>query len=382
MKLKLRSKSKKLVKKAIASECFNCGHPFFGNEKFCPECGQKNKDPRITFGNFVREVFNGFISWDSKFWTTFIPLLTKPGKVSRDYIDGKRQRYANPFRFYLTISVLFFLIVGLTESYDKFNEFRKGKVKKATISSTLNDAKKTLDSTSTTIKNNLDKALKDLDSTERAEIIKTIPVINPDSLKKNSIPGAQFNNNGLQINGLGKWGIYNNFYGKNKDVEIDDALDSLKVEKTFWNRFSYSRVQLMHDIAKNKSKRQEVKNQMISYVSISLFVLLPLLTLFLKFFYIRRKFTYVEHLVFVFHTQTVFFLLMIIFYLLNYFNTSDYIIPIFFLMFLIYLFMAMKRFYNQGYIKTFIKYIFINISFTFIASIGFMVVAVLAFMMY
>ncbi len=85
MKLRLKKKSKKLAK-VKAAECFNCGHPFFGNEKFCPECGQINKNPKITFGSFIHEVFNGFISWDSKFWTTFIPLLIKPGKVSRDYI--------------------------------------------------------------------------------------------------------------------------------------------------------------------------------------------------------------------------------------------------------------------------------------------------------
>ena len=383
MKLPIRKKKNKLAK-VLDPECFNCGHPFSGHEKFCPECGQANKDKRITFKNFVHEVFNGFISWDSKFWTTFIPLLIKPGKVSRDYIDGKRQRYANPFRFYLTISVLFFLIVGATESYDKFKEFKNGKAKEATISSNINDAKKVLD-TSTAIKKNINQALKELDSTDRAEILKNIPIINTDSLTKKSqnvSTGVQTKGDGVQINGMGRWGEFSDFYGKNKEVETDDALDSLKVEKTFWNRFSYSRVKLIHDIAKDNDKKQELVKQIISYLSISLFILLPLFTLFLKFFYVRRKFTYVEHLVFVFHTQTVFFLLLTIFYLLNYFSNQEYAIPIFLLMFLIYLFLAMKKFYNQGYIKTFFKYIFINMSFTVISSIGFIVVAILAFMMY
>ena len=120
-------KIKNKVPKIKDPACLNCGHPFYGQEKFCPDCGQANKANSITFKSFIQEVFNGFISWDSKFWTTFIPLLTKPGKVSRDYIDGKRQRYANPFRFYLTISVLFFLIIGATESYDTFKELRTGK---------------------------------------------------------------------------------------------------------------------------------------------------------------------------------------------------------------------------------------------------------------
>ena len=48
-------------------------------------------------------------------------------------------------------------------------------------------------------------------------------------------------------------------------------------------------------------------------LSISLFIFLPIFTLFLMLLYIRRKYTYMEHLVFVFNTQTVFFLLLLIF---------------------------------------------------------------------
>ena len=83
------AKSKKLAK-IQETNCLNCGFPFSGQENFCPECGQKNKGDQLTFGSFMNEVFNGFTSWDAKFWTTIIPLLIKPGKVSLDYVEGKR----------------------------------------------------------------------------------------------------------------------------------------------------------------------------------------------------------------------------------------------------------------------------------------------------
>jgi hypothetical protein len=70
----------------------------------------------------VQEVFNGFISFDAKFWRTIIPLLTSPGKVTKNYVSGKRNRYSNPFRFYLTVSIFFFLIVGLSISKNKFEK--------------------------------------------------------------------------------------------------------------------------------------------------------------------------------------------------------------------------------------------------------------------
>ena len=377
MKLRLKKKSKK-VAIAKASECFNCGHPFLNNEKFCPECGQINKNPKITFGSFIHEVFNGFISWDSKFWTTFIPLLTKPGKVSKDYIDGKRQRYANPFRFYLTISVLFFLTIGITESYDKFDEFRKGKTKeKPTINAQIDSITSAINPTSAQFTTNLNKALKNVDSTDREELLKAIPSLNLDSLKNNT----SFNN-APQISFLPDFAKFYTFQKKHPKVEIEDALDSLKAEHTFFNRFLYSRVKAFSAMAGDNKKREDFQKQMISYTSISLFIFLPLFTLFLKLFYVRRKFTYVEHLVYVFHTQTVFFLLSIIFYLIYYFKPNDYMIAIFLLLFLIYLYLSMRKFYQQGRFKTFLKFILINFSFFIVSSIGALIIMGITFIMY
>lgn len=375
MKLRIRKK-KNTPAKILDSECFNCGHPFSGHEKFCPECGQTNKDKRITFSNFVHEVFNGFISWDSKFWTTIIPLLTKPGKVSRDYIDGKRIRYANPFRFYLSVSVIFFLILGATESYDAFKELSTGKTEsKKSLNDQINNATKKLDSID--LKSSVNDALKNVDSVDREEILKNITNLNPDSLKIKT-PRA----NSLKIQGFPDALKYYNFQKKYPNIEIESALDSLKVEHTFFNRFIYSRFQAADKIWDSNVNEKEFYKQVISYISISLFIFLPLFTLFLKLFYARRKFTYVEHLIFVFHTQTVFFLLLTLFYIINFFSTNEYIIGVFLLLFLIYLLMAIKRFYMQGYFKTFIKFVLINISFFFISLFGFMMVAFVAFAFY
>jgi len=373
MKLRIIKKTNTLAK-VLDSKCFNCGYPFSGQEKFCPECGQANKNPKITFGSFVHEVFNGFISWDSKFWTTFIPLLTKPGKISRDYIDGKRQRYANPFRFYLTISVLFFLIVGATESYDKFDEFRKGTTSKIhSINPQIDNITSAIDTTSTEFITNSNKVLKNADSTDRKEL----STIKLDSLKKDTPV-----NKSPQISFIPNFSKFYTFQKKYPKSEIEDALDSLNVEHTFFNRFFYSRVKALGTMAGDKNKREVFQKQMISYISISLFVLLPLFTLFLKLYYIRRKYTYVEHLVFVFHTQTVFFLLSIIFYLAYYFKPKDYIAGVFLLLFIIYLYLAMRRFYQQGRFKTFLKFILVNFSFFIVSIIGVIIIAGITFMMY
>lgn len=118
--MKLKKKNKPSKVKDL--NCLNCGYPFARNEKFCPECGQENKGSKITLANFLKEMFRGFFSWDAKFWRTLLALLFRPGKVSLDYISGKRSRYSNPFRFYLTTSVLFFLLLNTNETYKKINK--------------------------------------------------------------------------------------------------------------------------------------------------------------------------------------------------------------------------------------------------------------------
>ncbi|MFK8060590.1 MAG: DUF3667 domain-containing protein, partial [Polaribacter sp.] len=77
----------------------------------------------------MHEVFNGFFNFDAKFWRTIIPLLIKPGKVTKDYVAGKRERYTNPFRFYLTVSIIFFLIVGLVETKSDFDKLSSNNIK-------------------------------------------------------------------------------------------------------------------------------------------------------------------------------------------------------------------------------------------------------------
>jgi hypothetical protein len=291
-------------------------------------------------------------------------------------------RYANPFRFYLTISVLFFLIIGATESYDKFEEYRKGKVKTdatPSINSQIDIAASTLDPNSPNFNTNINEALKKIDSTDRKELLKITPSVKLDSIKKDTIT----NKNQNVISFLPNWSKFSKFQRKYPKVEIEDALDSLSVEHTFFNRFLYSRVKAAYEIGDNDNdKLTQLKKQFISYVSISLFVFLPLFTLFLKLFYVRRKYTYVEHLVFVFHTQTVFFLLSIIFYLVYYFKTNDYMIGIFLLLFVIYLYLAMRKFYQQRRFKTFLKFVLINFSFFIISTIGAITIALITFMMY
>lgn len=357
----------------------NCGYPFSGQEKFCPDCGQANKGNKITFKSFIHEVFNGLFNFDAKFWNTIIPLLIKPGKVSRDYIDGKRQRYSNPFRFYLTVSIIFFLIIGLSKSIDRYEELSKAAevdnpelIKKDSIKK----KKKTLtEKDIDSIKQKLEKDLKKsfIPESAREKILAEVEKEAKDTTKTKNNVNFDLGDTRLDA--------FTDYVEKNPDAKIDTALDSLGYEKNFTNRFLYIKAKRINSFTKSKESREEFFNEVLSYGSVALFIFLPFFTLFLKFYYIRRKYTYVDHLIFVFHIQTVFFMLFSIFLLLRIFGLKPQI-WIFIILFLLYLIIAMKNFYQQGYFKTFMKFLLLNFSYFIVGAIGVIFVFLISFALF
>ena len=192
------------------------------------------------------------------------------------------------------------------------------------------------------------------------------------------------NNGGIEFNfgeGDSILDKFVNHQKKNPDTDIDNALDSLKYEKTFTNRFIYTRAKAVNSFVKSKESRDQFFSQILSSGSVALFILLPFFTLFLKLLYIRSKYTYVDHLIFVFHIQTVFFMLFSIFYILKIVGVNPEL-WVFIILFLLYLIIAMKRFYEQGYFKTFLKFLLVNLSYTIVASIGIVFVLLISFALF
>jgi len=374
-------------KQAKGLECLNCGMPLLQNENFCSYCGQKNTTSKLSIGNYVNKLVSGFLSYDSQFWATFIPLLIKPGKVAKEYILGKRAKYVNPFQLYLHVSIIFFLILGISNQFDS----AKNPIKDiATDSKTLDSLSKLdpqkLDSIKAEIKKRTaDNMPKDSSNTK---VISDLE--NAFKLYENDADSVETTHNyaiktkqEANIGIFDKIGDFFNFRRKFPDYSNEQALDSLGYQKTFWNTFYYQQVKKAEANIAQLSTETGVKNlikKFTSYISISLFVFLPVFTLFLKWLCFRKKYTYMEHLVFVFNTQTVFFLLIIIFYLLNLVFKMENASWIFVLLFLIYLYKALRYFYGQGHFRTTLKFLILNSFYMFLALVGALIVAVVSFM--
>lgn len=95
--------------------CPNCEKKMPRKGKFCPNCGQRAFDGRVSMSELVWRFARNIIHLDGKFIHTFWEML-KPGKVSVDYFQGKMRRYVHPVQFFFI--VMFFFILCLSKCQD------------------------------------------------------------------------------------------------------------------------------------------------------------------------------------------------------------------------------------------------------------------------
>ncbi len=91
------------------NDCLNCGAELQGH--FCHVCGQENLQIKENFGHLMNHAISDYFHFDEKFFHTLVPLLFKPGKLTVDYMAGKRTQYLHPVRVYIFISLIYFLLL-------------------------------------------------------------------------------------------------------------------------------------------------------------------------------------------------------------------------------------------------------------------------------
>lgn len=430
-------------------ECLNCKQPLDSRDHFCSNCGQVNDLKPLSIKQYLKEFFAGFFAFDTRTLNTIVPLLFKPGKVAKDYVEGHRMKYVNPFQFYFHTSIVFFLVMGIYMGIDDYNALLKRRI-------TKNDAVVNKDRQEN---KNVKIKLFDFsdDENKETETIKTIDSIpyiiasqvdsflvsnkthkillqketNKEVLKKHffrSVYDAQkvivddflinsndtivdelhlrsmfydslqsnISKNHLNIQLDSTWrnnsiSDYNTVVEHSFQEKINDfvqarpknalaALDSMGYELSRWNILVFNKTKEIRNINQDKSSMNQFLQKIVSKLSIVLFFILPFFTLFVYLLYYRKHKTYTEHLIFVFNTQAVFLVLLLVF--ITFDRILDTSIGSFlaFILFLIYLYKALRYFYDQKRKKTIIKLLALVFVYYILASFGFVVASTLAFL--
>lgn len=95
---------------APPTPCLNCGTPV--STAFCSACGQSTQVRRRTLWLVISDFFAHSFAFDGRFWSTLIPLLTKPGWVTEQNLKERWVSFLPPLRMYLVISLVFFVMLG------------------------------------------------------------------------------------------------------------------------------------------------------------------------------------------------------------------------------------------------------------------------------
>ena len=312
--------------------CLNCGGRLRG--QYCGTCGQRSRSRLISLWELISDAFGDLLELDSRLWQTLVPLLIRPGRLTHDYLQGRRARYMPPFRMYLVLSLLFFVIAF----FDPNDEL--GLLFEPEPETTAEQ-----------------EAAETADAAEQAqEVIDELTeqgIITEDELPTE----LQIDENGFRFT----------FDEDGTEAESDCDVDETDIEELpGWlaRRLTVERLQRVCERTR-LDDGEVLKDNLLDNIPAALIVLLPLMAFVLKALYPLSKRYYVEHLLFFVHFHAFFFLILtlqILFvrlsvmlgipeavYTLTIVVTSFYIA--------IYLFVSMRRVYGQGRIITFLKYV-------------------------
>ena len=101
-----------LIEHQHTAHCRNCGATTSGN--FCQQCGQATHLHVPSAREFLHEFIAHYVALEGKLWHSLKLLLFKPGLLTREYVEGRRVRYVEPLRLYLSFSIIFFFVIKMS----------------------------------------------------------------------------------------------------------------------------------------------------------------------------------------------------------------------------------------------------------------------------
>ena len=96
----------------VGTPCANCATPLQG--PWCHACGQSGEDFHRSILRLGAEVVEGLIHADGRLWRTLPDLMLRPGRLTRNYLEGHRAPQIPPLRLFLVVLLTLFVVGGIT----------------------------------------------------------------------------------------------------------------------------------------------------------------------------------------------------------------------------------------------------------------------------
>ena len=377
--------------------CQNCQTPLMLHAKFCHKCGQKPISGKVTIHELLHEFLHIWMHIEGKLLATLRHLFV-PGKLTQDFFKGFHVRYAHPVQLFFILGVLCFEAMECSskkveedskhftekinennyrhlfmEQMDSAKTITLEQFKGTPFSSTVMDSfsnhlkQLTIDEEEEKEKEKEEKAEKNIEGKLKKKKV-GVANVTIDSVQKNrSLVQFDFTIDKKDTSDefVNFWLLPNIKRSDLVKLTSDQIIEKYKVEG-FWRRL----------YAKQMLKVNKEGGDLLHFIMGKAFwgfaFIVPCLALLFKLLYRKRYF--VEHVVFWLHYHAFLFVTIMLMVLLSHWESNIVVailVNIVFLCPFVYLFIAMRRYYQQGFGKTLFKYGIMSVAYfvLFIISI-------------
>jgi len=312
-------------------ECLNCQTSLPEVAKFCPNCGQKNRDGRVSVTEFFSIFFDTYFNVDSNIFKTAFGLFI-PGRLTTQFFEGRRKSYLHPLRIFLLMSAFYIAVIGFQiNGYLSVKADNMSKEVQAYF-----------------VKN---EVLNQIDS------IQSIQFLNQSSCVDTSFIDS--------LRNIYESNVLDSLDGGT--IIIGEQSEEISIQKFYESSVEelaeeYDINDLKEIMLLKQAKRfindpDKYIQTIIGNIIWLILLLMPVIALMLKLYYVRHGYYFVEHLVFSFHFNAFAFFLAGMVTWISGANGGAVLAANFAAA--IFLFFAMKKFYQQSYPKTFLKWLLV-----------------------
>ncbi len=315
-----------------AAWCSNCGARLHGT--YCHRCGQETRERIAPLWTMAKDLLGELFNLDTRLIRTLRRLLFQPGRLTVEYIAGRRAGYVPPLRLFIFSSFILLLLLSVLNTQTVTIE---GSASGALDSLVTQEGRQASAADARPVG----------DSTAQIDVVANDPIqMSQDAVRS-----------------------------------MEMKVDSLRSVQTIRGQFHYA---LLRGILRADRSPQLFMRQLIGRLSGLTFLLVPVFALLLKGLYVRSGRLYMEHLIFALHTHAVFFLGLIGIVLIALLGVSaslGYLQGALFWGAGLYLLLALRRTYQQGWITTAAKWAALLIAYLVLITVAMVIYTLFTFIL-
>jgi len=294
--------------------CLNCGAALNGS--YCSGCGQEDEEVRRPFIALLKQLLRVVLELDGRAYRSLGLLLVRPAYLTLQFVNGRRHHYTPPLRLFLAISIGFFVILSVGNTLQSLSAAMQSESAETT-------------------------------STEAAAVEAQQELQQPE-------PGrvaAEASDNGLE--------------------GINELIGNIRLpylsEQTNVNLQSLMRTQAQANYRDLLEDPQAFFFAYLEYITLFILVMIPVLALIQKIFFLGSGAYYIEHLVLSVHNHSFLLLMLLVRTGLDAMATwqisvlsdlAGLLATAAGLWIIVYLYLSLKFFFGRGYVSTALIFFF------------------------